>query len=266
MHGKTFGFYAGAGSDYETGWREYSSSRVQQVFLRGDWHPDDATDIALSYTGAHARLRGTQTLPIEWADTPKIAFTWPDAFVDNLSQFNLSVTHGFNDGWSLQANAYLRLSQSRTFNSNTNDYDACDSGDCPAYSANGTFDPDSVGEYYYAGLTPPYNADDPAATINNVPGSNIVGNVRTRGYGGSVQAVDAGHLGRLDNQFTVGVSLDAGSSRFDQSGQPAFFPPDAALRGDSVGLLPFALDPMTDAGTRVRNLGAYFLDVEKPCT
>ena len=261
MHGKAFGFYAGAGSDYETSWRDYSSSRVQQVFLRGDWRPDDATDIALSYTGAHARLRGTQTLPIEWAAMPKIAFTWPDAFVDNLSQFNLSGTHGFGGGWSLQANAYLRLSQSRTFNSNANDYDACDSGDCPAYSANGAFDPDSVGEYYYAGLTPPYNADDPAATINDVPGSNIVGNVHTRGYGGSIQAVDAGHIGRFENQFTLGVSLNAGSSRFDQFGQPAFFPLGAALRGDALGLLPFALDPMTNAGTSVRNLGAYFLDV-----
>lgn len=264
MHGKAFGFYAGAGSDYETGWRDYSSSRVQQVFLRGDWRPDDATDIALSYTGAHARLYGTQTIPVEWADTPKIAFTWPDAFVDNLSQFNLSGTRGFGGGWSLQANAYLRLSQLRTFNSNTNDYSACNparAGDCPAYSANGPFDPDSVGEYYFAGLMPPYSPHDPAATINNVPGSNIEGNVHTRGYGGSIQAVDAGHIGRLENQFTVGVSLDAGSSRFDQSGQPAFFPLDAALRGDSVGLLPFAQDPMTNAGTNVRNLGVYFLDV-----
>ncbi len=264
MHGKAFGFYAGAGSDYETGWRGYTSSRVQQVFLRGDWRPDDATNIALSYTGAHARLRGTQSLPIGWVDTPKIAFTWPDAFVDNLGQFNLSGTHGFGSGWSLQANAYLRLSQSRTFNSNTNDYDSCEPGradDCPAYRANGTFDPDSVGNYYYAGLTPPYNPYDPAAALNNVPASNIEGNVHTRGYGGSIQAVDAGHIGGLGNQFTMGVSLDAGSSRFDQSGQPAFFPLDAALRGDSVGLLPFALDPMTNVGTSARNLGAYFLDV-----
>lgn len=263
-HGKTFGFYAGAGSDYETGWRKYSSSRVQQVFLRGDWRPDDATNIALSYTGAHARLRGTQTLPIEWADTPEIAFTWPDAFVDNLSQFNLRGTHGFGHGWLLQANAYLRISQVFSFNSNTNDFDACEpghAGDCPTYEANGAFDPDSVANYYYAGLTPSYSSGDPAATINNVPGSNVEGDVHTRGYGGSIQAVKAGRIASLDNQFTVGMSLDAGTTHFTQRGQPSYFPGALAQRGDSLGLLPFALDPMTYAGTNVRSLGAYVLDV-----
>ncbi|HEV7122459.1 MAG TPA: TonB-dependent receptor [Rhodanobacter sp.] len=262
VHGKTFGLYAGVGTSSESGWRDYSPSRVQQVFLRADWRPDDVTSIALSYTGAHAKLDGTQALPLEWASRPESAFTWPDFFVNNLSQFNLQGARQLDHDWALQANAYLRISQSRSFNSNTNDYDVYDPADAPlGYTADGPFDPDSLGRYYYAGLTPAYDSGNPAATINNVPASNVLGNVHARGFGASFQAVGdsspAGHL----NQFTVGVSLDVGDSVFNQSGQPAFFSYEAASRGASMGLQPFGLDLMTAAGSSARSYGVYFMDV-----
>ncbi|MGH8155171.1 MAG: TonB-dependent receptor [Rhodanobacteraceae bacterium] len=262
-HTRKFGFYAGVGSDYETGWRDFSSSRVQQGFFRFDWRPDDLTDIALSYTGAHARLYGTQTLPVEWADTPKAAFTWPDHFTNNLSQINLRGSRQLDPAWSLDANAYLRLSQSRSFNSNTNDYDAYDEEDDGplGYNVSGPYDPDSVGQYFYSGVTPPYDPYHPAATINNVVASNVLGNVKTRGYGGSVQVVNQGHLGSFHNQFTAGLSLAAASNDFIQFGQPAYFPYDVALRGDTIGLSPFDEDLQTWAGTSNRDLGAYFVDV-----
>ncbi len=263
VHGTTFGFYAGLGSNYETGWRDYSSSRVKQVFLRADWRPDDATSIALSYTGAHAKLYGTQALPIEWASRPETAFTWPDSFVNNLSQFNLQGSRELGANWALQANAYLRISQSRSFNSNTNDYDDHDPAkDGPlGYAADGPFDPDSLGQYYYSGLTPAYDPQNPAATINNVVASNVLGNVHSRGFGGSVQAVGEASLAGHTNQFTVGVSLDVGNSVFSQFGQPAFFPYENDLRGDTRGLQSFALDPMTDAGSSTRSYGVYVMDV-----
>lgn len=263
-HGRTFGIYAGVGSDDESGWRAHASSRVRQGFARLDWHPDDGTKVALSWLGAHGRLFGTQTIPVEWADTPAVAFTWPDDVVDNTSQFTLRGTRELGHGWSLQAAAYLRLSQSRSFNSNTNDYAACDParpGDCPDCAAGGPFDPHSVGTYHYSGLTPSYDPYNPAATLNNVPAANVLGNVHTRGYGGSLQAVDVGQVGGHANRFTVGSSLDAGSSRFTQYGQPAYFPRDTARRGDSIGLQPFGLDPMTVAATGTRSYGVYFMDV-----
>ncbi|MBN8923827.1 MAG: hypothetical protein BGP10_08140 [Rhodanobacter sp. 68-29] len=261
-HGDTFGFYAGVGSDYESGWRAHSSSRVQQGFLRLDWHPDAATAIALSYAGTHATLFGTQTLPVEWADTPAAAYTWPDHFTDNINQFNLRGTRELGGGWSLQASAYLRLSQSRSFNSNVNAYDGYDDDDGPlGYAVDGPFDSASVGQYYYTGLSPAFDPRNPGATINNVPAANVLGNVHTRGYGASVQAVDDSEFDGHRNRLTVGASLDGGSSRFTQYGQPAYFPYDVAQRGNTVGLLPFELDPMTAAATGTRSYGVYFMDV-----
>lgn len=263
VHSRRFGLYVGAGSDYESGWRDYSSSRVQQAFVRGDWKPDEDTSVALSYTGAHGRLSGTQSLPLEWARTPQAAYTWPDHFNDNINTFNLQGSHQLGSAWSVQANAYLRISQSRSFNSNTNNFSSYAAGtDGPlGYAANGPYNPDSVGQFYYSGLAPAYDASHPATTINNVPASNVLGNVHTRGYGGSIQAVDSGSLLGRDNQFTIGISLDAGESAFSQYAQPAYFPYNVAGRGDAVGLLPFGPDPTTDAGTSNRSEGLYLMDV-----
>jgi len=254
-HASNFGLYVGVGSDYESGWRDHSSSRVQQGFVRLDWRPDQATSLTLTYTGSHSTLFGTQTIPVEWAETPAAAFTWPDYFIDNLSQFALRGTRDLGAGWSLQASAYLRISQSLGFDSNTNDYGSYDpNNDGPlGYAANGPFDADSVGQYYYAGLAPAYDPQHSVATINNVPASNVLGNVHTRGYGGSMQAVNESEWGSHANRFTVGLSLDAGTSRFTQYGQPAYFPYDTAQRGETIGLQPFALDRMTAAATATRS-------------
>ncbi|MHB1274002.1 MAG: TonB-dependent receptor [Rhodanobacter sp.] len=262
-HSRRFGIYIGAGNDYESGWRDYSSSRVQQAFVRGDWHPDENTGVTLSYAGAHGRLSGTQSLPVEWVRTPQAAYTWPDHFNDNINTFNLQGSRQLGSDWSVQANTYLRISQSRSFNSNTNNFSSYDANtDGPlGYAANGPYNPDSVGQFYYSGLGPAYDASHPAATINNVPASNVLGNVHTRGYGGSIQAVDSGSLWGRDNQFTVGISLDVGESTFSQYAQPAYFPYSVAGRGDAVGLLPFGPAPTTYAGTSNRSQGLYFMDV-----
>jgi iron complex outermembrane receptor protein len=262
-HGKRFGFFAGAANDHETGWRDYSGSLVQQAFLRGDWHPDDATDVAVSYTGSHAKLYGTQFLPIEWSVRPQAAFTWPDFFTNILSQINLLGTRQLNPHWAVQAHAYVRVSQSEGFNSDTADFEGYDPhSDGPlGYAVDGAYDPDSVSRFFYSGVAPRYDPLDPAATINNVVASNASTGVHTRAHGAAIQVVNNYTWWGRANQLTAGISVDAGSTVFTQFLQPAFFPYDALLRGDTVGLLPFALTPLTDAGTADRDYGVYFADV-----
>lgn len=261
-HSRTAAIYVGAASDYERGWRDDSPSRVQQAFVRGDWRPDEATTLMLSYTGSVGQLAGTQSLPVEWIDTPKAGFTWPDYFRNHLNAFNLQGSRQLSANWAVQADAYLRLSQSRSFNSNTNDSDDYDPAQDGAlgYTVDGAYDPASLGQFYYAGVSPAYDPAHPAATINNVPASNVLGNVRTRGYGGSLQAVDSTPLGGHDNQLTIGISLDAGSSDFSQYAQPAYFPFDPFRRGETIGLQPFALDMLTHAGSSSRSAGIYAMD------
>lgn len=261
MHGRRLALYAGVAYDRERGWRAYSSSRVRQAYLRGDWRPDAATAVTLSHVAAHAELHGTQALPKAWAAQPAQAYTWPDHIVDHLGQTRLGASRQLDDDWALQGLAYLRISQSRGFNSNTNDFQRYDpSSDGPlGYRADGPFDAGSIGTFYYAGLLPAYDPAHPAATLNNVPGSNVLGNVHTRGYGVSLQAVDTGDIASLSDQFTVGVSLDVGENRFSQYAQPAGFPSDPAQRGDTMGLAPFVA--VTLAATTTRSKGLYAMDV-----
>lgn len=262
-HGRAGAIFVGAANDYERGWREYSPSRVQQAFVRGDWRPDENTSLMLSYTGTAGRLSGTQSLPVEWIDTPKAGFTWPDHFRNRLNAFTAQGTHELGADWAVQANGYLRLSRSSSFNSNTNDFAAYDpAADGPlGYAVDGAYDPASVGQFWYAGVSPAYDPANPQATINNVPASNVLGQVHTRGYGFSLQAVDGAAFAGHDNQLTVGVSLDAGASDFTQFAQPAHFPLDPARRGEAIGLAPFALDPLTNAGATNRSIGVYAMDV-----
>lgn len=91
--------------------------------------------------------------------------------------------------------------------------------------------------------------------------SNASTRVHTRAHGVAIQVVNNDTWWGRANQLTVGASLDAGSTDFTQFLQPAFFPYDASLRGDTVGLLPFALTRVTDAGTANRDYGVYFADV-----
>ena len=262
-HSRRMAIYVGAASDYERGWREYSPSRVQQAFVRGDWRPDENTSLMLSYTGAIGRLSGTQSLPVEWIDTPKAGFTWPDSFHNRLNAFTVQGTRQLGADWAVQANGYLRLSRSASFNSNTNDFAAYDpAADGPlGYAVDGPFDAASIGQFWYAGVSPAYDPANPAATINNVPASNVLGHVRTRGYGLSLQAVDSQPLAGHDNQLTVGTSLDVGASGFAQYAQPAYFPLDPARRGEAIGLAPFGPQALTDAGASNRSVGLYAMDV-----
>lgn len=262
-HSRNAAIYLGASNSNETGWRTYSGSHVQQVFVRGDWQPGDDTSLTLTYLGSHSRLFGTQTLPVEWMNSPAASYTWPDHIFGNHNQFSLRGSRQLDAAWALQANAYLRIAQVRGFNSNTNDRAAYQPGIDPplGYVVDGPFDPASVGQFYYAGVTPPYDPANPAATINNVPASNVRSNVHTRGYGASVQAVADTRPGGHENRFTLGMSLDAGDTDYLQFGQPAYFPLDPASRGVTLGLLPFALDLMTHAGTVNRGYGLYAMDV-----
>ena len=104
-HSRPLGIYAGASNSYESGWRDYSPSRLQQAFVRGDWRPDENTRVTLSFTGAHGRLSGTQSLPVEWVRTPQAGYTWPDHLNHNINAFNLQGSRQLGSNWAVQANA-----------------------------------------------------------------------------------------------------------------------------------------------------------------
>ena len=201
--------YVGAGSDYERGWRDYSPSRVQQAFVRGDWRPDEDhhVDVEL-HRRAWASCSGTQIAA---------------GGMDRHAARRASPGRTTSRNHSTRSTCRVRVSSAPTGRCRPMPICACRraaaSTPTPT-TADSLRWPRTVrsamrstaatirlrsASSIYAGVAPAYDPSNPAATINNVPASNVLGNVHTRGYGGSLQAVNSTPLAGHDNQFTVGV-------------------------------------------------------------
>jgi iron complex outermembrane recepter protein len=93
---------------------------------------------------------------------------------------------------------------------------------------------------------------DPATSPSE--GFNVQSDATTRAYGLSLQLGGRSSLRDIAQQWTLGASLDAGTTSFEQSQQDATFVNDR----ETVGTGPYALQ--TNVGTRTRYAGVYAAD------
>ena len=177
-------YYLAGNHFSERGWRDYSQSRVDQVFARlGAGDPSGRVDLTL--LGADTSLDGTQALPLSMLGAPRQPYTWPDRTENRLVFANLSVRRIVGADNLIAGNVYVRDLSSRNQNSNVND--GCAAGPCA------------------------FNALNDAARIDE-----------TR-VGFALQATRDAPIAHRENQLSAGVSFDAGRSAFDGSAQEANF-------------------------------------------
>ncbi|HEY8245271.1 MAG TPA: TonB-dependent receptor [Casimicrobiaceae bacterium] len=165
------------------GWADHNPSRVRQVFGQVGYR-DAATDASLSFTGADNRLEGSQTIPTEWLDTPRAAYTWPDENRNRLAFLNGTLLRRLAPETTLTVNLYARRTTSRNVSSNVND-DFDDSEDPQAFN-------------------------DRTSIVQNAGGAAVQLALERDGLGGR-------------HRVTLGTSLDAGRVDFTQDSQPATF-------------------------------------------
>src|SRR5262245_52132427 len=176
----------------ENGWREHTSSAINQLFAKTGYE-DDRNDVDFSITVADNDLTGTQALPLSMLDSPRQAYTWPDETDNRLLGLNLRVSRVIDDANLVVANLYYRETKSKIFNSNVND--ACVPGPCDFTAVNNLtqIDQDQVGaSAQYTNLAPV--------------------------------------LGRK-NQLTIGGNIDTARTRFTGESQEADFTPDRQAVG-----------------------------------
>lgn len=164
----------------EDGWREHSTSQVNQLFGRFGWE-NESTDLDLGVLLAHNNLEGVQAVPRSWGLTEEEGYTWPDRNDSDVAMLNLEGSHFVSDDQVLGGNVYVRRSRIENFASNTND----------------DFDP----------LAAP--GDE-----NSNQGFNEQSETDQQGYGFALQYTDLGRVWNRDNQFTVGFSFDGGRSEY----------------------------------------------------
>ena len=171
----------------ESGWREHTSSEVNQVFAKIG-REDARNDLDFSVTMADNTLAGTQALPLSMLGSPRQAYTWPDETENRLAGFNLRASRSIDESNLLFANLYYRETKTSVFNSNVND--DCATGACAFTAANNrtTIEQDRVGvSLQYTRLAP---------------------------------------LGGRKNQLTIGGNLDSARTSFRGESQPADFTAD----------------------------------------
>lgn len=174
----------------ESGWRDASPSKVQQLFGKLGW-ANARTDIDLTYAYANNRLIGNGLAPVEFLrQRYESIFTKPDV-TRNISQFvNLAASHEINHKLLFSGNTYYRRISTGTLNGDANDdFDTTFGlGDCGG------------NETTCSGLL-----NRTASLQHN--------------YGLSGQLTFAGDLMGQRNQFIVGAAYDESRIRFGQNSE-----------------------------------------------
>jgi outer membrane receptor protein involved in Fe transport len=187
-------YYLAGNRFSERGWRDFSPSRVDQVFARlGAGDPSGRVELTL--LGADTSLDGTQALPLSMLAAPRQPYTWPDRTENRLAFANLSAKRIAGADNVIAGNIFVRDLSSRNLNSNVND--DCAAGPCS------------------------FNAINDAARIDE-----------TR-VGFALQATLDAPVANRENQFSAGVSFEASRSAFDGSAQAANFSPNREAVGIS---------------------------------
>lgn len=222
-HGERWDYFVTANYLEEKGWRDFSPSRIANVFGKLGYQ-NDRTDFDITFTGANNALQGTQALPVSFLDNRAQPYTWPDRTAHQMQMLNAKLSHFFTDTVLLAGNAYYRRLDQDTFASNVND--GC--------------------------VTLPAGSCGPDPLTNTA--SNDSSKLIQNGYGANVQLSLLEKLFDRKNQFTIGASGDLGNSRYKQ------FEQDADFDNTRGSVAREDLDLETDVKTRNRYYGLYLTD------
>jgi outer membrane receptor protein involved in Fe transport len=185
----------------EDGWRDYSPSKVKQIFSKLGWQ-NETSRLELSYTGADNNMIGNGLIQEELLNDlgRKAINTSPDQTKNTLSFFNLNGSHFINDATQLTANTYYRTSRRNTLNGDVND------------------DFDFVGDWDSACLD---GVDDQDAEEAEVSCSGALNRSSTRqkGYGFNAQLAFNQSIMNKQNQFIIGGGYDESKIKFGQSSE-----------------------------------------------
>jgi outer membrane receptor protein involved in Fe transport len=225
----------------ETGWREFSPTRVYQAFGKVGWQ-NEQTDIDLSYTYADTSLYGNGAVPQSMLDYLREASYTPDYTQNQLNFVNLTFTQFLGPKLLLSANVYYRYLITHAINGNVNDNYL--SGD-------------------YDG--PPLDCAASPANLSALsfcaPGQNADGRVVQRTPGLAVELTDSRDLLGHENQAILGADYSDSRDSFTQSYQYGALAADRFLVYEAS---PFNNEPVIDLRGSNRIYGVYLTDTLSP--
>jgi outer membrane receptor protein involved in Fe transport len=244
-HRDRLSYFVAGSALAEDGWRDFSPSRVRQLF--GDVaYRGTATTINASITSGHNRLIGNGAAPIELLEADRTAiFTHPDETKTRMTLLTLSARHQRSASVSFDASLFVRRAGIDTFNGDDSDYDECEDAAFEGILCTDEGDGDPVESVAGGWIA----ADED----NELNGTNNTSNTRTTGWGGTAQASVVKPVSGRPNHFVAGVTFDGGRSRYGADTEIARLTDD---RG-TAGIGQFDEDARVRLRTTVRHTGLY---------
>lgn len=241
----------------ENGWRDYSQSRLRQLFTRASiGRGDSGAD--LSITAADNSLRGNGAVPIELLDAEgrDAVFTHPDITEPQMLFVNLQWRHRISEASTLSGGVYWRRNDSRSFNGDGTEFAAC--ADPANVDANGApllceFEDDGDEEE----VVVDQNSTPVTASEANDSATENSSRTRQTGRGLSLQwAHEQPLLGRPNRRY-VGISVDDGFTRFRSQTELAQLSDDRGTTGSGI----VVGESLVGLHAANRNLGVFVSDI-----
>ncbi|MBV8911200.1 MAG: TonB-dependent receptor [Gammaproteobacteria bacterium] len=225
----------------ETGWRDFSPTRVYQGFGKVGWQ-NEQSDIDLSYTSAHTSVYGNGAVPQSMLAYLREASYTPDYTRNQLNFVNLTFTQFLGPQLLLSANMYYRHLITTTINGNVND-------DYLSGDYNG----------------PPIDCAAPAANRTALAlctaGQNADGRLVQRTPGLALELTDSRDLLAHGNQAIIGADYSNSRDSFTQSYQYGALAADRFLVYEAS---PFNNEPVIGLTGNNRIYGTYVTDTFSP--
>ena len=212
----TLGGYINANYFQEDGWRDFSPTKVGQLFAKGSLRAE-RTDIDLSLAYAKSNMTGNGSTPVNLLEQSySSVFTVPDQTQNEMIQINLAGTHFLNDNNQLGGGIYYRKNRTTTTNG-----DVFDDFTDTVFDGN---NPGAINPVTGTPFDPATQSYAPTGVFNNT-------NTDQQSTGVSAQYT---HLSK-SNRFTLGLTYDYSKVDYSQTVQLAW------LNDQRVTQLPPAL-------------------------
>ena len=252
-------YVAGQALDWD-GWRQFSSDRIRTLYATLSYHTDRGM-LDLSYSFARNSLNGQGPAPVqELAVDRSLVFTGPQNNSNDLDFLTLNGTLRLTHSWSLQGVLYYRDYSQSVANGNSTHYIACTTP--PGILCQ----PD--------GVTPLMNAAGQTLPDISHGGATLIGendfeSINTWGRGAALQATNSERVFGLENQFSLGATIDYASTSYSTATQIGVL--SSQLQVEPSDLIVYT--PQNSAGALAngdptpvsvdsvnKNLGAYLTD------
>ncbi len=221
-----FALYVGIGGVHDDGFRDLSSTKLQQAYADAGYEAGPLT-LHLSLAVADNTIDAVGPTPIEMLDQDRRSvFTSPQSIGNQAQLAQLRGTYKLSSDFLLTGNAYVRHFSQALIDGNTTDVEACDNDPSQfCLEGNGDFPDDAL--YDQNGNPVPVNALPPGAT----PGETDFSRTDTHSYGFSFELSSKSDLFGHANQFAAGASYDRGETDYSAHGELGALLPRSRSRG-----------------------------------